>query len=59
MLAAGTEGDLAMTAPTITWDDIFSRDISDETLENAGGMSATAEAGSSLYSSYDASGCTC
>jgi hypothetical protein len=48
-----------MSAPTITWDDIFSVDISDEALENAGGMSAAAEAGSSLYSSYDASGCTC
>jgi hypothetical protein len=34
-------------------------DISDEALENAGGMSAAAQAGTSLYSSYDASGCTC
>jgi hypothetical protein len=37
----------------------FTFDISDETLETAGGMSAAAQAGSSLYSSYDASGCTC
>lgn len=38
---------------------IFTNDISDEALENAGGMSAAAQAGTSLYSSYDASGCTC
>ncbi len=40
-------------------DDVFTTDISDEALENAGGMSAAAQAGSSLYSSYDVSGCTC
>jgi hypothetical protein len=39
--------------------DVFNFDVSDEALENAGGMSAAAQAGSSLYSSYDASGCTC
>lgn len=40
-------------------DDVFTSDISDEALENAGGMSAPVQAGSSLYSSYNASGCTC
>jgi hypothetical protein len=38
---------------------VFTFDMSDEALENAGGMSAAAQAGSSLYASYDASGCTC
>jgi hypothetical protein len=38
---------------------VFAFDVSDEALEHAGGMSAAAEAGSSLYSSFDASGCTC
>jgi hypothetical protein len=34
-------------------------EISDEDLEIAGGMSEAAQAGSSLYSTIDASGCTC
>jgi len=37
----------------------FTDDLTDEALEGAGGMSAAAQAGASLYSSYDASGCTC
>jgi hypothetical protein len=40
-------------------DDILACDFSDEALESAGGMSVAAQAGSSLYSSYDPSGCTC
>jgi hypothetical protein len=48
-----------MSTTTVTWDDMFSSHISDEALEAAGGMSATAQAGASLYSSYNASGCTC
>ena len=48
-----------MSTSTVTWDDLFTSDMSDEALESAGGMSAAAQAGSSLYSSYDASGCTC
>ncbi|HKV18090.1 MAG TPA: hypothetical protein VJR50_03590 [Mycobacterium sp.] len=40
-------------------DDVFSRDISDAALENMGGMSAAAQAACSLWSSYDACGCTC
>jgi hypothetical protein len=42
-----------------TFDGVFTTDISDEALENAGGISATAQAGSSLYSSVQACGCTC
>lgn len=34
-------------------------DISDEDLEIAAGMSDAAQAGSSLYSTVQASGCTC
>ena len=37
----------------------FTFDMSDEALENAGGMSPAAQAGASQYASYDASGCTC
>jgi hypothetical protein len=37
----------------------FGFDISDQALENAGGLSAAAQAGASMYASYDASGCTC
>jgi hypothetical protein len=48
-----------MSTPTITWDDLFTSHMSDEALECAGGMSETAQAGASLYSSYNASGCTC
>jgi hypothetical protein len=48
-----------MSTATATVDDIFSADISDEALEGAGGMSAAAQAASSLWSSYDVSGCTC
>lgn len=44
---------------TISWDDVFTSHLSDEALEDAGGMSASAQAGASLYSSYNASGCTC
>lgn len=40
-------------------DDVLVIDISDEALESAGGMSAGAQAGSSLYSTIDVSGCTC
>jgi hypothetical protein len=42
-----------------TFDDVFTTDISDEALENAGGISVTAQAGSSLYSTVQACGCTC
>jgi hypothetical protein len=42
-----------------TFDDVFITEISDEALENAGSMSATAQAGSSLYSTVQACGCTC
>lgn len=48
-----------MSTATVTYDDLFSSRMSDEALEAAGGMSAAAQAGASLYSSYDASGCTC
>jgi hypothetical protein len=48
-----------MSTTYATSDEIFTSDVSDEALENAGGMSATAQAGASLYSSYNASGCTC
>jgi hypothetical protein len=47
------------TFATNQTDDIFAYDISDEALENAGGMSAGAQAGTSLYSTIDVSGCTC
>ena len=40
-------------------DDILTYDVSDEALESAGGMSAGARAGTSLYSTIDVSGCTC
>jgi len=39
--------------------DVLTIDISDDALEAAGGMSAGAQAGSSLYSTVSASGCTC
>jgi hypothetical protein len=58
-LAAQTEGNLAMSTAAVTYDDLFSSRMSDEALEAAGGMSAAAQAGASLYTSYDASGCTC
>lgn len=48
-----------MGTTSATFDDVFIIDISDEALENAGGMSATAQAGSSLYSTAQACGCTC
>ena len=59
MLAAQTGGFLAMSTTAVTYDDLFSSSMSDEALEAAGGMSAAALAGASLYSTYDASGCTC
>jgi hypothetical protein len=34
-------------------------DVTDEALESAGGMSPYGLAGASLWSSFDASGCTC
>jgi hypothetical protein len=40
-------------------EDVFARDISDAALENMGGMSAAAQAACSLWSSYEACGCTC
>jgi hypothetical protein len=40
-------------------DDVLTYDFSDEALESAGGMSVTAQAGSSLYSSSTPAGCTC
>ena len=43
----------------VTWDDLFTSHMSDEALESLGGLSAEAQAGASLYTSYDASGCTC
>lgn len=39
--------------------DIFTMDVPDEALENAAGMSAVSQAGTSLYSTIDVSGCTC
>jgi hypothetical protein len=39
--------------------DVLTIDVSDEALEAAGGMSAGAQAGSSLYSTVSATGCTC
>ena len=39
--------------------DVLSIDVSDDALEAAGGLSAGAQAGSSLYSTVSASGCTC
>jgi hypothetical protein len=53
----GKESVMGTTVATL--DDIFTTDISDEALENAGGISATAQAGSSLYSTVQACGCTC
>ncbi|MGZ5397373.1 MAG: hypothetical protein ACXWEI_18595 [Mycobacterium sp.] len=58
-LAAQTGGFFAMSTAAVTYDDLFSSRMSDEALEAAGGMSAAAQAGASLYTSYDASGCTC
>jgi hypothetical protein len=40
-------------------DDVFTREVSDAALENMGGMSAAAQAACSLWSSYEACGCTC
>jgi hypothetical protein len=40
-------------------DDLLAVDVSDDVLESAGGMSAGAQAGSSLYSTVSVSGCTC
>jgi hypothetical protein len=48
-----------MSTPTITWDDIFTSHMSDEALEYAAGTPESVQAGASLYSSYNASGCTC
>ncbi|MGZ5379471.1 MAG: hypothetical protein ACXWD8_16125 [Mycobacterium sp.] len=48
-----------MSTAAVTYDDLFSSRMSDEALEAAGGMSAAAQAGASLSTSYDASGCTC
>lgn len=53
------EGFLAMSNANVTYDDLFTSHMSDAALEAAGGMSASAQAGASLYTSYDASGCTC
>ncbi len=48
-----------MGTTVATFDDVFTTDISDEELENLGGISATALAGDSLYSTVQACGCTC
>jgi hypothetical protein len=40
-------------------EDILANDVSDEALETAAGMSAAAQAGSSLWSSFTVAGCTC
>ncbi len=40
-------------------EDFLIREFTDEAMENAGGMSGAAQAGASLYSSTNASGCTC
>ncbi len=48
-----------MISSTAIAEDVFVREFSDEAMENAGGMSEAAQAGSSLYSSTNASGCTC
>jgi hypothetical protein len=50
---------MSASSATVSYDDLFTRHLSDEALESMGGISATAQAGASLYSSYDASGCTC
>jgi hypothetical protein len=39
--------------------DIFTQDVPDEVLEQAAGLSAVNQAGASLYSTIDVSGCTC
>lgn len=48
-----------MVTSSAAVEDVFVREFSDEAMENAGGMSGAAQAGSSLYSSTNASGCTC
>ncbi|MGZ8802633.1 MAG: hypothetical protein ACXWZL_08495 [Mycobacterium sp.] len=48
-----------MVTPTSLADDVLVHEFSDEAMENAGGMSGAAQAGASLYSSTNASGCTC
>jgi hypothetical protein len=48
-----------MSNTTVTYDDLFTSHMSDAALEALGGMSTAAQAGASLYTSYDASGCTC
>ncbi|MGH6770256.1 MAG: hypothetical protein ACRECO_14675 [Xanthobacteraceae bacterium] len=40
-------------------DEVLNIDVSDEALETAAGMSAAAQAGASLWSSFTVSGCTC
>jgi hypothetical protein len=39
--------------------DALAYDISDESLELAGGLTPNAQAGSSLWSTIQVSGCTC
>lgn len=48
-----------MVTPASTVEDVLLREFSDADLENAGGMSGAAQAGTSLYSTSNASGCTC
>ena len=40
-------------------DDALINEVSDEALEIAAGMSASAQAGASLWSTVTVSGCTC
>jgi hypothetical protein len=40
-------------------EDMLRSDVSDEALEVAAGMSATAQAAASLWSTVTVSGCTC
>ena len=48
-----------MVTSTSAFDETLVREFTDEALEIAGGMSGAAQAGASLYSSTNASGCTC
>ncbi|MDA2892494.1 hypothetical protein PDG61_16355 [Mycolicibacterium sp. BiH015] len=48
-----------MNSTSVVADDLLIREFTDEAMENAGGMSGAAQAGASLYSSTNASGCTC
>ena len=50
---------MGASTAAVSYDDLFTGHMSDDALEFIGGVSSTAQAGASLYTSYDASGCTC